>query len=47
MPIIRVKGGYKVQNTSKLHRTKKAAMRQLLAIEASQAAKGKIKKTSY
>lgn len=47
MPIIRVKGGYKVQNTSKVHRTKRAAMRQLLAIKASQAAKGKIKKSFY
>lgn len=47
MPIMRVKGGYKVQNTSKVHRTKRAAMRQLLAIKASQAAKKKKQKKTY
>ena len=47
MPIMRVKGGYQVQNTSTVHRTKRAAMRQLLAIKASQAAKKKSKKSSY
>lgn len=47
MPIMRVKGGYQVQNTSKVHRTKRAAMRQLLAIKASQAAKKKKQKKTY
>jgi predicted secreted Zn-dependent protease len=41
MPILRVPGGYQVENTPTVHRTKREAMRQLLAIKASQAAKKK------
>lgn len=49
MPIIRVKGGYQVQNTSTVHRTKREAMRQLHAIKAAQHAEQdkKDKSSSY
>ena len=37
MPIERVQGGYRVVNTTTVHRTKRRAMRQLMAIKISQA----------
>jgi len=37
MPVDKVKGGYRVRNTTKVHKTKAAATRQLRAIKASQA----------
>lgn len=36
MPILKVKGGYKVQNTKKVHKTRTKAMKQLKAIKAKQ-----------
>lgn len=36
MPIERVPGGYRVQNTPTVHRTKRQAMRQLQAIKIQQ-----------
>lgn len=36
MPIRKVKNGYKVEGTKKVHSTKKDAMDQLKAIKASQ-----------
>ena len=47
MPVERVPGGYRVKNTTKVHRTKRAAMRQLMAIKASQAKRKKTKRPSY
>ena len=47
MPIERVICGYRVKNTTKVHRTKRAAMRQMMAIKASQAKKKKKVKRSY
>lgn len=41
MPIRKVKGGYKIDNVSTVHKTKKAAVRQLAAIKANQTKKGK------
>ena len=41
MPIKQVKGGYKVQGTKNVHKTKSAAVRQLAAIKANQTKKGK------
>lgn len=36
MPVLKVKGGWKVQNVPKVHKTKAAAVRQLRAVKASQ-----------
>lgn len=36
MPVVKVKGGYKVQGTDTVHKTKKEAKEQLQAIKASQ-----------
>lgn len=36
MPIRKVKGGYKVEGVSKVHKTRKKAEEQLKAIKASQ-----------
>ena len=35
MPVIKVKGGYKVRNGNKVFRTKAQAAKQLIAIEIS------------
>lgn len=37
MPIRKVKGGYKVQGTNTVHKTKKKAQKQLAAIKINQA----------
>ena len=39
MPVEKVKGGYKVRNVNKVHRTKKAAQRQQRAIKAKRGRK--------
>ncbi len=39
MPVVKTKGGYKVQGTSTVHKTKAAAERQLKAIKTNQAKK--------
>jgi len=36
MPVRKVKGGFKVEGVNKVHKTKKAAQRQLRAIKANQ-----------
>jgi len=36
MPVRKVKGGYKVEGASKVHKTRKEAEKQLKAIKASQ-----------
>lgn len=36
MPVEKVRGGYKVRNVNKVHKTKKAAQRQQRAIKANQ-----------
>jgi hypothetical protein len=41
MPILRVQGGYQVQNTPTIHRRKRDAMRQLMAIKAAQRLRAK------
>ena len=41
MPVMKVKGGYKVQGTSTVHKTKKEAEQQMKAIYASKAKRGK------
>lgn len=41
MPIRKVKGGWKIDNVNKVHKTKEAAQRQLRAIKANQARKKK------
>lgn len=40
MPILRVRGGYQVQNTPTIHRRKREAMRQLMAIKGSKIKSG-------
>jgi len=44
MPIYKSKGGYKIKNVKGKSKTKKAAVRRLRAVKASQAKK---KKTAY
>lgn len=39
MPILRVPGGYQVENTPTVHRRKRDALRQLIAIKAAQSKK--------
>ena len=39
MPIRKVKGGYKIDNTPGISKTKKASVKRLRAIKASQAKK--------
>jgi len=39
MPVRKVKGGFKIDNVPKVHKTKAAAERQLRAIKASQNAR--------
>ncbi len=41
MPVDKVKGGYRVQGTNKVHKTREAATKQLQAIKASQNKKKK------
>ena len=36
MPVRKVKGGYKIDNVNKIHKTKAAAVKQLRAIKANQ-----------
>lgn len=43
MPIRKVKGGFKIQNVKGKSPTKKAAVKRLRAVKASQAKKGKKK----
>ena len=41
MPIRKVKGGYKVEGTSTVHKTREKALKQLKAIKANQKRKRK------
>ena len=41
MPVRKVKGGWKVEGTNTVHKTKKEAEQQLKAIKANQKKKGK------
>jgi len=43
MPILRVKGGYRVKNTPTIHRRKRDALRQLIAIKAAQGSRAKMR----
>jgi len=36
MPVLKVSGGYRVEGTKTVHKTKSAATRQLIAIKANQ-----------
>lgn len=44
MPVRKVLGGYKIDNVPKVHKTKKAAIKQLAAIKVSQESRKKRRK---